>query len=481
MHEEKDLLKSFSWSFVEKISSQGISIVISIILARLLMPEDYGILAIVNVFILLANVFISNGFGTALVQDKDNDAKTQSTDFFSSIMLGLCVYAILFVVAPVIANYYSMPQLTALLRVLGIRIPICSVYSIQYAILTKKMQFQKLVAPTVLGAALSGSLGILAAYCGWSVWALVIQSVLGQFIPVCVLSITLKWRPHLMFSPSKLRQHLGYSIKIVLAELVNTLVGQLYTLTIGKRYSAADAAYYNNGILYPQKIVNLIEASVNAVAFPAIANRKEDSQAVKALISSTVRHLAFAIIPMMVGLALCAKHAITVILTEKWLPSAPYLQIVCMTYLFMPINGVNYQAVKALGKSTLFLKLQIIKTIVNIATLFLSLPHGMMAIAWASFLSGFITIALNTYPAGKYLGYGFFSQMRDLLPSLFYCLPMIVILSLMNRFLRLPSFIMLVLEIAVGVVTYVAMAVCFKSDSLQFALEKVRRIQRRKP
>lgn len=474
------LAQNISWSFVEKVLSQGASIVISIILARLLSPDDYGILTMVNVFIVLANVFVTSGMGVALVQDKDADELTVNTDLYVSIAVGIIVYIVLYVSAPWIAAYYAMPELTIVIRVLGLKLPVASVYTIQHAVLTRNMQFQKLVLPTVLSTIGSGVLGIAAAIAGWGVWALVLQTLMSQILIVCFLAIVIRWKPKLHFSKKKAKQHFSFGSRVVAATLINTFVGQLYTLTIGKTYSGTDAAYYNNGIMYPQKIIGIIEASVNSVTFPAIANVKDSQAQVKEIMKNTIQHVSFMIVPMMIGMALCAEHMIRVFLTDKWLPSVPYLQIVCLTFVFMPMNGINYEAVKAIGKGDLFLKLQLIKTVINVGALFITLPHGILAVAWSGFITGFATIVLNAYPTGKYYNYGVFKQLKDLCPACFYCIPMIIALSWMNYRLDYSSVVMLLIEVLTGMILYFAMAWIFKSPSLYFTVLKVKEIVQRK-
>ncbi len=481
MEKKNTLAKNISWSFAEKLLSQGISMVISIMLARLLSPDDYGILAIVNVFIVLADVFVVNGMGVALIQDKDADNTTICTDFYLSIMVGIALYVVLFMSAPWIAGYYEMPELISVVRILGLKIPVASIYTILHAIIARKMQFQKLVLPTVFSTFSSGIMGILTALMGWGVWALVTQTLMYQILMMLSLVIATQWKPKLRFSMQQAKQHLSFSSKVVTASLVNTFVAQLQTMAIGKVYSSTDAAYYNNGVNYPQRIIGIVESSVNAVTFPAIANVKDNQKQVKEIMQNTIRHLSFLIVPMMIGLALCTEDVIRVLLTDKWLPSVPYMQIVCLTFVFMPINGVNYQAVKAVGKGDLFLNIQLIKTVINVAALFIALPHGMLAIAWSGFISGFGTVILNVYPAGKYYDYGLFQQLKDLLPACLYCLPMIVILSWMNRYLGYSNMMMLVSKIVVGVITYFAMAYIFKSSSLSFVILKVKEIIQRRP
>ena len=480
MGKNNGLAMNFSWSFIEKLLSQGASILISIILARLLSPEDYGVLTIVNVFIVLLNVFVTSGMGVALVQDQNVDDVTICTDFYLSILVGVLLYIVLYFSAPIIAVYYAMPQLTSVIRVLGLKIPVSSIYSIQHATLTKNMEFQKLVVPTVLSTIGSGVLGIVTAYAGWGVWALVTQALMSQILIVCFLAVVIQWKPKLQFSIEKAKQHFYFSSRVVAATLINTFVGQLYTLTIGKTYSGTDAAYYNNGIMYPQKIIGIIESSVNSVAFPAIANVKDSCDHVKEIMKNTIQHISFIIVPMMIGMALCGEHIIRVFLTEKWLPSVPYLQIVCLTFVFMPMNGINYEAVKAIGKGDLFLHIQLIKTIINVSALFIALPYGMLAIAWSGFITGFATIVLNAYPTGKYYDYGVFRQLKDLFPACMYCIPMVLTLSWMNFYLDYSSLVMLLIEVPVGAILYFAMAWIFKSKSMYFVIFKANELFQRK-
>ena len=459
----------------EKVLNQGITLVISVVLARLLAPEDYGSIALVNVFILIANVFIQNGIGVALIQDKEADETDFSTDFFISIILGLLLYLILFFLAVPIGNFYEDASLIPIVRVLGLRLPLASIYTIQYAIVSRRMQFKKLFAPTLAASAISGTTGIVMAYLGFGVWALVAQTLLIQIFLNIFLFVALRWRPGFVFRTSKALQHISFSIKVTLAELLNTLVGQLNTLVIGKVYSSADVAYYNNGTKYPQAIVGIITSAVDSVMFPAIANNNDSPQMVKQLMRRSVRGISFFIAPMMIGFALCAEYAVSFFLTDKWLPSVPYMRIICAIYLLMPMNSVNYQGVKAIGKSALFLKQQIVKSLMNVSILFLVYRHGMMAIALSALVGNVGILFINAYPAHKYIGYTVFEQLKDLSVAWLYALPFAVVLVLFNYWVHLSIPLMLAADIAIGAVLYFVTAYLFKSEELNFALEKLKK------
>ena len=353
------------WKFGERISAQLISLIVSIVLARLLSPDDYGAVALVMVFITIANVFVASGFGNALIQKKNADNLDFSSVFYLNIALGLVLYAVLFFASPAIASFYNMPVLSPALRVLGIRIVVASVNSVQQAYVSRHMLFKRFFWSTLFGTLVSGVVGITMAYHGFGVWALVAQYLTNTCTDTIVLWFTVKWRPIFRCSLERAKGLFSYGWKLLVSALLDTGYKQLRSLIIGKKYTSADLAYYNQGDKYPGLIVNNINTSISSVLFPAMSQFQDDRERVKQMTRRAIQISSYIMWPMMIGFAVVAEPFVSLVLTDKWLPCVPFIRIFCFTYGLYPIHTANLQAINALGRSDLFLRLEIIKKRMN--------------------------------------------------------------------------------------------------------------------
>ena len=347
------------WKFAERIGSQLVQTVVSIILARILMPEDYGIISLVTIFITICNVFISSGFGNALIQKKDADEVDFSSVFYASLAISVVLYIILFFGSPLIASFYENEQITLILRVMGLRLPIAAVYSVQQAYTSRKMQYRKFFIATLIGTIVSGAVGICMAYGGMGVWALVAQNMVNVGVNMIVLFFVVEWKPKLLFSFQKLKGLLSYGWKLLVSGLLETGYNELRSLIIGKKYSTTDLAFYDQGKKYPSLIADNINSSMNSVLLSAMSKRQDDREKVKSATRRSIRLSAYLLMPCMIGLACVAEQFVRVLLTDKWLPAVPFIQIMCIVYMFYPIHTANLTAIQAVGRSDLFLILEI--------------------------------------------------------------------------------------------------------------------------
>ena len=373
------VLSGLFWKFGERISAQLVTFIVSIVLARLLSPDDYGNIALVTVFITIANVFVVNGFGSALIQKQEADNVDFSSVFYANIVFSCFLYVIIFLVSPVVADFYASPILCPVLRVLGLRIPVAAINSVQQAYVSRHMLFKKFFFSTLFGTLLSGVVGCVMAYMGFGIWALVAQYLVNTSVDTIVLWFTVRWRPDFVFSFSRVKVLLSYGWKLLLSGLLDTGYTQLRSLIIGKKYTSADLAYYNRGQQYPQLVVTNINTSISSVLFPAISKCQDDLSRVKSMTRRAIKTSCYIMWPLMIGLGVIAEPLVSFMLTDKWLPCVPYLQIACFTYAFWPIHTANLEALKAIGRSDIFLQLEILKKGIGLVLLFLTMNYGVMA------------------------------------------------------------------------------------------------------
>ncbi len=415
---KRSVISNLIWKFGERIGAQCVSLVVSIVLARLLMPSDYGMVTMVTIFITIANVLVSSGFGESLVQKNDADNLDFSTIFYFEIFFSVTIYAILFMLAPYIARFYNEPVLCNVLRVFALRIPLTGINSVQQAYVKKKMIFKKFFFSTLIGTITSAVVGISLAYAGFGVWALIAQYLCNSIMDTVILWMTVRWRPDLCFSFERLKYLVSYGWKIMAAGLLNSFYSQLRSLVIGKVYTAADLAYYNRGQQFPQLLVVNINSSIEGVLFPAMANEQKDVSKLVRIMRRSIKTSSYILFPCMVGLAAVAPVFVKLILTEKWLPCVPYLRIICIQFALQPIQTANLQAIKAMGRSDLFLKLEIKKKVVGILSIILVMRLGVMAIAATGALYSIYASIVNAHPNRKLMGYGYRDQIKDLSPAL---------------------------------------------------------------
>lgn len=456
MSRKNGLLTNMFWKFSERISAQLISTIVSIILARILEPSHYGVISIVMIFITLANVFVSDGLGTSLVQKKD----ATKLDFFSVLYFNIafsCVlYLIIFFAAPFISVFFGEGYeiLTPVLRVLGIRIIFTAVNSVQHAYISKKMIFKKYFLSTLLGTIFSAIVGISMAYLGCGVWALVAQYMASTTVSTLVLYIVLNKKPKLMFSVKSLRELFPYGMCILGTKLLITGYMELRALIIGKIYSSKDLAYYDKGRQFPNLLVTNIDSTISTVLFPKMSNEQNDMEKVKFTTRNSIRYSSFVLCPMMLGLAAVAEPFVRLVLTEKWIECVPLLQLFCIVYLFQPIHSANMQAVKAIGRGDVYMKLEVLKKIIELLVLVIIVRRGVEAIVIGMALCTTLFTFVNAYPNKKLLNYNFREQIGDLLPSVVCSLIMFVFVFLIN-FCVLNDILKIILQFTSGILIYI--------------------------
>lgn len=473
---KRKVVSGLFWKFGERITAQSISLIVSILLARMLEPSDYGAIALIMIFITLANVFVSSGFGNALIQKKEADNLDFSSVFYINIAVSLVLYVLLFLCAPVIANFYDISVLSPALRVLAIRIPIAAVNSIQQAYVSRNMLFKRFFWSTLFGTLISGIIGVYMAYHGFGIWALVTQYLSNTCIDTVVLWFTVKWRPIFKCSWKRASKLISYGWKLLVSGLIDSGYSQLRSLVIGKIYTPSDLAFYNQGDKYPSLIVTNVNTSISAVFFPAISKFQDEKNRVKQMTRRAIQISAYVMWPLMIGLAVIAEPVIRLVLTEKWLPCVPFLRIFCLSYGLYPIHTANLQALNAIGRSDLFLKLEIEKKLIGLIALFLTVKYGPFAIAISFLITGIIGTFINSLPNKKLIRYSYKEQIADLAPPLIISLLMAIIIYPISL-AGLSDIITIILQIAMGGTSYFIVSKITNQKSLEYILNSLRKIK----
>ncbi len=470
---QKSIVSGLFWKVLENGGSQGVQFVVSIILARLLSPKEYGILALIMIFITIANVLVQSGFGTALIQKKNTDERDFSSVFFLSLFTSAMVYVVIFFLAPLLASFYRMEILTDVLRVMGIVVFPGAVISIQNAMIARSMAFRKLFVSTLIAAVISGGISILMALRGFGVWALVYQQIFYYFSLMFMLFLTVRWVPKKILDFERLKSLFGFGWKLLLASLMDTIFTNIQGLTMGKIYSDDTLGNYNRGEQFPKLLVTNIGAAIQSVMLPVMSGFQDDKKKVKELLRNSITMSSFLVLPMMAGLFGIADNLVFVLLGEKWSGSVIFLRLMCIAYSFWPIHIANLQALNAIGRSDVFLKLEIVKKLIGVIVLLLGMTGGaiwMIALkAFADFLCTFV----NAAPNRKFLNYSILEQWRDLLPTVAISLIMGAVVYFVSGMMQKGG-ISLLLQIISGGVWYVVSAMLTRNASLQTLINLVR-------
>lgn len=471
----KSVITNFIWRFAERSGAQLVTFVVSIVLARILMPEDYGTIALVTVFTAIMQVFVDSGLGTALIQKKDADDLDFSSVFYFNFVVCIILYLVMFFAAPLIASFYNMPELIPVIRVISITIVISGVKGVQQSYVSRNMLFKRFFYATLGGTIFSAFLGIAMAYAGFGVWAIVAQQLSNTAIDTLILWITVKWRPKLMFSWNRLKGLLSFGWKLLCSALLDTVYSNLRNLLIGKIYSSSDLAFYNQGDKFPKLIVTNINTSIDSVLLPAMSKEQDDKDRVKNMTRRSIMVSCYIMAPLMIGLACCAKNVVTSVLTEKWLPCVFFLQIFCITYMFYPIHTANLNAIKAMGRSDLFLKMEIWKKVIGMILLLSTMFISVKAMAYSLLVSTLTSMIINSWPNKKLLGYSFFEQMKDILPSICLAIGMGVVVYIV-RLLNIPALPLLLIQVVCGGILYIVGSAVFKLEPFTYLLGVIRPI-----
>lgn len=460
-----------SWKILEKIGTKGIQFVIQIILARILMPDDYGVVAILTVFISLANVFIQNGFSTSLIQKKEATQEDFCTALISSIGIAILFYGFLFAVAPFIETFYEMDGLATYIRIYSLALFAGAFNSVQYAYVSRTLNFRVYTIAVLIASFFSGVAGILFAINGFGVWALIFQQLIANYLVVAVLYPLAGWHSELLFSTKSLRTLFGYGWKILVSSLINSLYANMYNLVIGKIYTKELLGLYSKGQQFPLLITDNLNETVQSITLPILSQAQDNPAEMKGRMKRALTLNAFVVVPSMLGLSAISYEFIYVALGEKWLAAVPYMMLLSLVYCMYPIHTMNIQCMKALGLSGLFLKLEIIKKVLEIATLVITIKHGLIAIIIGQIILSFLSMPINVWPVGKLIGYGMDEQIKDLLPTLITGIVMYGVVR-MIEFIPMGMLLRMILKMMIGVGVFIGLSYLFKNEALVYLLNK---------
>lgn len=463
---------NMAWRFAERSGVQGVSLVVSIILARLLAPEAYGTVALITVFTTILQVFVDSGLGNALIQKKNADELDFSTVFVFNVGMCITVYAILYAAAPYIAEFYGNPELTILTRVLGLNLLVSGVKNIQQAYVSCNLLFKRFFYATLVGTVVGACIGVAMAYAGYGIWALVAQQIANTVVGTVMLFIKLKWCPRVKFSWDRFKGLFSFGWKLLVSALLDSGYNNLRQLVVGKFYTTDQLAFYNQGDRFPNVIITNINSSISSVLLPVMSRAQDDVNRVKGMTRRAIRISSYVIWPIMIGLALCAEPITIILLTEKWLPCVPYLQMFCFTYALWPIHTANLNAINAMGRSDLLLVLELTKKLIGIAGIVVSIKYGVFAMAATMVVTDTICGYVNMFPNKKLLDYSWLEQIKDLAPAFLLSLIMGGLVYSLT-FLRLSPLVTLVLQIPLGISVYVVLSWRMRVESFQYILGMV--------
>lgn len=471
---KKKTINGVLWSSIERFSVQGVQFCFGIVMARLLSPSDYGIIAMLTIFMALSQTFIDSGFSNALIRKQDRNEKDYATAFYFNIGVGLICYLLLCLGAPAIALFYNTPILTNLTKVVGLTLLFNSLCVVQQAKLTAEINFKTQAKVSLAAVILSGGIGIILAYKGFGVWALALQSVLSSFFRMLFLWIWAQWKPSEHFCKESFRALFNYGSKLLASGLLDTIYRNLYTIVIGKFFSGSALGFYSRADQFAQFPSSNITGVLQRVTFPVLSSIQHEDDRLKVNYRKFLKLSAFIVFPLMVGLAAVAEPFINLLLTEKWSGAILILQILCFAMMWYPIHAINLNLLQVKGRSDLFLRLEIIKKSVITVILCITIPMGLTAMCIGQVINSLIALVINTHYTGKLIQVGFSVQMRDLFPTLLNSLIMGAICFVTSQFIA-GSLLQLIVGLLIGATYYIASNWFMKSNELKELTSLIKR------
>lgn len=476
--------KAFSsviWKFLERFSAQLVSFAVSVVLARILDPTDYSLVSIVLIFFTFSNVLISGGLNTALIQKKNSDEKDYSTILYVSVLLSIAVYAVLFFIAPLIAGFYEKSELTLMIRVMGIALPINAIKSIWCAYVSSNLMFKKFFFSTIIGISLSGLIGLLLAFRGAGAWALIAQQVSNIVIDTLVLFFTTRIKISPIMSFSRLKQLWSYGWKVFVSSILGTVYTQVTPLVIGIKFTTEDLSFYTRGHSFPELISSTSTSTVAAVLFPVLSKYQDSKEKLLQYTRRYISITSYIAFPLMLGLFAVADKFVIVLLTEKWLPAVPFIRVFCLAHMFDMVSSGNCETIKAMGRSDIFLIMEIIKKVSYFATISLFLIFGNSAIVLsvAYIVCAGIAFVVNSIPNKKMIGYAFMAQAKDMVPNLVISGVMALSVFLIGL-LHIDPLVCMLLQIVLGILIYLLLSFVTKNEAFIYFLNSLKEFKRKR-
>lgn len=469
----KKVISSFSWSFLERLSSQGINFVFSIILARLLLPSDFGLIAMLSIFMAFAHVFINSGFGQALIQKESTTYIDECSVFYFNIVIAFIMAGLIFFLAPWIAEFYNQPLLTSMTRVLSLSLIFNSFGLIQRSLCSKKLDFKIQFKVSIITVIISGPISLLLAFNGYGVWSLVILYIVNDLLNTILFWVFSAWRPSLKFSFISLKTMFGFGSRLLIVSLMNSLFSNIYILVIGKLYSAKSLGFYSRAEVFYKFPIDAINQIFSSVSFPTFSLIQNDLDKLSTYSINIIKTTTLITFPLMFGLIVVARPLVEVLLTEKWIEIVPYLQLLCVIGLINPIQRVNYNVINSMGRSDLFLKLEIVDKIFIISAIAISYKFEILGLIYGQIIVLILSYCINMYCTAKLLNYSFFFQIRAILPSLLISIVMGFLVYNVKYLLIENQLHLLFVQVFSGVIIYILLCYFTKLESFMNIINKL--------
>ena len=466
-------VKGMAWTGVERLATQVLRFLISLVMARLLVPADYGIVGMLSIFLAIAGTFQDSGFGAALIQKKDRTEEDYSTVFYFNLAISIICYGLFFVGAPLIARFYKLPDLIPITRVIALGLIINAFSAIQQTRLTINLRFGTQAILSIVSLVVSSTIGITLAYKGYGAWALVWSSILGGAINVVILWIVARWHPILAFSTQSFKRLFGFGSKLLCSSMINTIYGNLYTLVIGRAFGAAEIGHFNRANGFASLPTETITGIVLKVNYPILSRFQDDNERLASAYKRLLRTPLFLLISVLFGMAAVAEPMVRVLIGDKWLPCVPFLQVLCLGMMWNPLTHINLNLLYVKGRTDLVLKLELIKKPIAFAILMAMIPFGIMWMCVGKAAYDFIAFCFNCYYTNKVLKFGFWAQMREIVPMIINALLMAGVAILAMALFEKPLY-KLFAGVLAGMISYLAGAVIYREESLAYLLDMIR-------
>jgi O-antigen/teichoic acid export membrane protein len=447
-------VKGVSWSIVDNISNQGITFLVGLVLARLLTPDEYGLIGIISIFIMVFNSIVDSGFSNALIRKNNTSDTDYNTVFVVNMAISIILFAVLFFLSPIIATFFERPQLESLTQVMGFIVIINAFAIVQRTILIKNIDFKTQTIISLVSSVLSGIIGIGLAFCGYGVWSLVWQQISRQLLNTILLWVLAKWYPKFKFSMASFRELFGFGWKLLVSGLIDTIWKEIYQVVIGKCYTPATLGHYTRAQQFSSICSSNMVQVVQRVSYPVLSSIQDDRERLKSGYRRIIKVTMLLSFVLMLGLAAVSESLIIVLVGEQWLIATKFLPIICFQMMLYPLHALNLNMLQVAGRSDLFLKLEIIKKTVAVIPLLMGIFIDIYWMLWGSVGTDFFAYYLNSYYSGKFVGYSIKTQIVDILPS--FCLASVVALIVyFVSFLNLSHFLILPIQIVIGAVLVV--------------------------
>lgn len=462
-------LSGIFWTLIQQFSSQGISFIVSIILARILLPEQFGLIAILNVFVNIGSILMDGGMGQSLIRTENPDTDDYSTVFYFNLIVSFIIYSIVYFVSPFIANFYYKPELESISKWYCIIFITNAFSSIHYTRLTKNMEFKKELTITIPSLIISSVVGVLMAYFGFGIWSLVVSSILQSTIVGVQLWFRSDWKPIFKFKKDKFYLHFKYGYKLTISGILDAIFNNIYVLIIGKYFATNQVGFYNRADSLKQLPVNNISSVLNKITFPLFAKIQDDNVRIKDMNKKIMQMVLYFVAPTLLIMAALGEPLFRLLFTDKWLPAVPYFQILCWGGILYPIHAYNLNILKVKGRSDLFLRLEIFKKVVIIITIISSITFGISGLLYGTIITSIIAFFINTYYTGKLINYSSFKQLKDLTPillaavltgGLVYSLDVFLLKDILNDIFRL------IVGSTFGIIIFYLLSILLCLDSL---------------